>query len=123
MGPGEELGPLSFEEVSVEVNKDPQEVPGFVMEGLRAARREEPYLRSKEYLPRPWQVARPMFWQGHVDAVFWMMDNPRESRRMMDYGAVSRGYRPIPCGWASYKEVSAYHKARYGEGTMNSARH
>ena len=101
------------------MNKDPQEVPGFVMEELRAARREYPYLRSKEYIHHPGHAMPTMFWLGHAEAVFWMIDNPREAKQMMYHGAVCRGYRPIPCGWASYKEVSAYHKARYGEGTMS----
>ena len=59
-----------------------------------------------------------MFWLGHVEATFWMLDNSREAHQIVDYGAVSKGYRPIHGGWVSYKEVSAYHKARYGEGTM-----
>jgi hypothetical protein len=102
----------------MEVNKDPQDVPGFVMEALRGARREDPYLRSKEYLPHPCHVTPTMFWLGHIDAAFWMLDNPGTARRMMFYGAVCKGYRPIPTGATRYKDVSAYHKARYGEGTM-----
>ena len=97
----------------------PQEVPGFVMEALRDARREDPSLRSKEYISHPGHAMPTMFWLGHTDAVFWMIDNRLEAQQIMHHGAICRGYRPIPCGWARYNELSAYHKSLYGPGTMS----
>jgi hypothetical protein len=101
------------------VNLDPQVVPDFVMEALKAARREYPSLRSKEYLANPHHYYRPMFDMGHVEAAFWMLDNNREAYRAVHYGAVCEGYRPIPTGSSRRAVVNTYHKELFGGGTMS----
>jgi hypothetical protein len=96
------------------VNRDPQEVPEFVMVALKATRREMPSLINN-ISPLVWYW---MFCLGYLEAAFWCADNRGKSSQMLREAAVCKGYRPVPGVGRSYKEVSAYHKALYGEGTM-----
>jgi hypothetical protein len=99
------------------VNKDPQEVPGFVMEALKTTRRERPHVIGN-ISPL---VYNCMIWEGYLEAGFWCYDNRHEACSMLMNGAVCKGFRPVPGSGGTYKEVSAYHKARYGEGTMSTS--
>jgi hypothetical protein len=92
----------------------PQEIPDFVMVALKAVRREQPSLTNNiSGLVHHW-----MFSLGYLEAAFWCVDNGHERAKMLTYGAVCKGYRPVPGVFSSYKEVSNYHKTLYGAGTM-----